>query len=69
LEEQDIVEARWPATMKERKAKVTKADEELDKDEFDAKVDDFINRFNQQLKLQRLDSIRYKEMIDRGGGK
>ncbi|KAL6220998.1 hypothetical protein ACLB2K_008751 [Fragaria x ananassa] len=32
----------------------------------DAKADDFINRFKQQLKLQRLDSLlRYKEMLQR----
>ncbi|XP_042414810.1 pathogen-associated molecular patterns-induced protein A70-like [Zingiber officinale] len=35
--------------------------------EVDARADDFINRFRQQLKLQRLDSIlRYKEMLGRG---
>ncbi|KAL3535611.1 hypothetical protein ACH5RR_004072 [Cinchona calisaya] len=35
----------------------------------DKKADDFINRFRQQLKLQRLDSIlRYKEMLSRGVG-
>ncbi|PKA57266.1 hypothetical protein AXF42_Ash002570 [Apostasia shenzhenica] len=33
----------------------------------DARADDFINRFRQQLHLQRLDSLlRFKEMIDRG---
>lgn len=32
----------------------------------DAKADDFINRFKQQLRLQRLDSLlRYKEMLQR----
>uniref|UniRef100_A0A1D1XNQ5 4-chlorobenzoate--CoA ligase n=1 Tax=Anthurium amnicola TaxID=1678845 RepID=A0A1D1XNQ5_9ARAE len=37
-------------------------------EEVDAKADDFINRFRQQLKLQRLDSImRYKEMLTRSG--
>ncbi|ERN19788.1 uncharacterized protein LOC18448183 [Amborella trichopoda] len=36
-------------------------------DEVDAKADDFINKFKQQLKLQRLESlVRYKEMINRG---
>lgn len=36
-------------------------------DEVDARADDFINRFRQQLKLQRLESIlRYKEMLSRG---
>ncbi|KAL6224182.1 hypothetical protein ACLB2K_003038 [Fragaria x ananassa] len=37
-----------------------------DDEEVDAKADDFINRFKQQLKLQRLDSLlRYKEMLKR----
>jgi hypothetical protein len=36
-------------------------------DEVDAKADDFINRFKQQLKLQRLDSIiRFKDASNRG---
>ncbi|WOL08173.1 hypothetical protein Cni_G16925 [Canna indica] len=36
-------------------------------DEVDARADDFINRFRQQLKLQRLESLlRYKEMLNRG---
>lgn len=35
----------------------------------DARADDFINRFRQQLKMQRLDSLlRYKEMSKRRGG-
>lgn len=64
FEEEDIVEARRPATVKEKgSAKATDADEGVD-----AKADDFINRFKQQLKLQRLDSIiRYKDMIGRSG--
>jgi hypothetical protein len=34
----------------------------------DAKADDFINKFKQQLKLQRVDSLlRYKEMMTRKG--
>ncbi|XP_075502089.1 pathogen-associated molecular patterns-induced protein A70-like [Primulina tabacum] len=37
-------------------------------DAVDAKADDFINRFRQQLKMQRLDSLlRYKDMLKRGG--
>lgn len=52
--------AKRPATMEER-------EEEEEDVEVDARADDFINRFKQQLKLQRLDSIiRYKEMINRG---
>lgn len=62
FEETDIVEALRPVTVRERSAKVTDVDEEVD-----AKADDFINKFKQQLKLQRVDSImRYKEVINRG---
>lgn len=62
FEETDIVEARRPVTVRERGAKVTDVDEEVD-----ARADDFINKFKQQLKLQRIDSImRYKEVINRG---
>lgn len=65
FEEDEVVESRRPATAREVKSKVTEADEEVD-----AKADDFINRFKQQLKLQRLDSIsRYKDMINRGSDK
>ncbi|KAF7830466.1 pathogen-associated molecular patterns-induced protein A70 [Senna tora] len=65
FKEDDIVENRRPATMKEAKVSESEADEEVD-----AKADDFINKFKQQLKLQRLDSImRYKDMIHRGSGK
>ncbi|KAK7310713.1 hypothetical protein RJT34_08391 [Clitoria ternatea] len=68
FKEDDIVESRRPATVREGKVScdtAATADEEVD-----AKADDFINRFKQQLKLQRLDSImRYKEMIGRGAAK
>ncbi|KAL6536229.1 hypothetical protein OROGR_012801 [Orobanche gracilis] len=61
FEEEKIVEARRPETVRE-KARVTEGDQEVD-----AKADDFIQKFKQQLKLQRLDSIiRYKDMIGRG---
>ncbi|KAM5566034.1 pathogen-associated molecular patterns-induced protein A70 [Rosa sericea] len=61
----DIVESRRPATVKEKKTKAAEDDTEVD-----AKADDFINKFKQQLKLQRLDSIiRYKGMINRGSDK
>ncbi|KAJ0031026.1 hypothetical protein Pint_12963 [Pistacia integerrima] len=53
FEEEDIVETRRPATTKEGKAKVTQVVD----DEVDAKADDFIYKFKQQLKLQRIDSI------------
>ncbi|XP_062232013.1 pathogen-associated molecular patterns-induced protein A70-like [Phragmites australis] len=36
----------------------------------DARADDFINKFRQQLQLQRLNSLlNYKEMLNRGGSK
>ncbi|CAK9180013.1 unnamed protein product [Ilex paraguariensis] len=64
-EEEDIVESRRPATVRETNARVTDWDEEVD-----AKAGDFINKFKQQLKLQRLDSIiRSKDMIGGGSGK
>ena len=52
-EEEDInnIESRRPATVREGKVSVTE-DEEVD-----AKADDFIKKFKQQLKLQRLDSL------------
>lgn len=58
----EAVDRRRPATARERKE---------DEDEaVDRRADDFINRFREQLKLQRLDSIlRYKEMINRGAGR
>ncbi|KAK1372582.1 DUF761 domain-containing protein/DUF4408 domain-containing protein [Heracleum sosnowskyi] len=63
FEESDIVEIRRPATVREKKS--TEPDEEVD-----AKADDFINKFKQQLKLQRMNSIiRYKEVISRGSAK
>ncbi|BAT82508.1 hypothetical protein LR48_Vigan07g257000 [Vigna angularis] len=65
FKEEDIVENRRPATVREAKVNGAVVD-----DEVDAKADDFINKFKQQLKLQRLDSImRYKEMIGRGSAK
>ncbi|KAL6215310.1 hypothetical protein ACLB2K_014741 [Fragaria x ananassa] len=61
---EDILESRRPATVREKKA------DHEDDEEVDAKADDFINRFKQQLKLQRIDSIiRYKDMITRGSDK
>lgn len=67
FEEDDIVESRRPATVRELNHKDT---EEEDDAEVDARADDFINKFKQQLKLQRIDSIiRYKEMIGRGTDK
>ncbi|GER32104.1 hypothetical protein STAS_08159 [Striga asiatica] len=65
FEEEKIVEARRPATVRERRgnnAKTAEGDHEVD-----ARADDFINKFKEQLKLQRLDSIiRYKDTIGKG---
>ncbi|KAI4376988.1 hypothetical protein MLD38_014687 [Melastoma candidum] len=47
----ELVEKRRPVTVREGKGK-SGGDEEVD-----AKADDFINRFKQQLKLQRMDSL------------
>lgn len=62
-EKEGSPERRRPATVKERKPPAMDGEDER----VDEKADDFINRFKQQLKLQRLDSIlRYKEMLSRG---
>ncbi|XP_026452724.1 uncharacterized protein LOC113353293 [Papaver somniferum] len=68
FEEEDIVQTpKRPSTVKEGKKKCNDLQSFGDDEEVDAKADDFINRFKQQLKLQRLDSIlRYKETIKRG---
>lgn len=59
-EEEDEEYERRPATARRRAAG----------EEVDGKANDFINKFRQQLKLQRMDSIvRYNEMIDRGAGR
>ena len=57
-EEREKVERRRPATTRASEKTVMIADEEVD-----ARADDFINRFKQQLKLQRLESLlRRKKM-------
>ncbi|XP_010262112.1 PREDICTED: uncharacterized protein LOC104600711 [Nelumbo nucifera] len=67
FEEEDIVERRRPSTVRENESKASDLQSVGVDEEVDAKADDFINRFKQQLKLQRLDSImRYKEMLSRG---
>lgn len=51
LDENDVVPRREKASLG-------------DDEEVDAKADDFINRFKQQLRLQRLDSLlRYRELL------
>ncbi|PON50476.1 hypothetical protein PanWU01x14_223410 [Parasponia andersonii] len=65
------VERRRPATARvekkteKRSVKGGEAAPSWDSDDgVDAKADDFINRFKQQLKLQRLDSLkRFSEML------
>lgn len=64
-----VTELRQPETAREPgvKKKGQVAAEVKEAEEIDAKADDFINRFKQQLRLQRLDSImRYTEMLRRG---
>ncbi|KAF3794879.1 hypothetical protein EJ110_NYTH06456 [Nymphaea thermarum] len=47
--------------------RVEEFDDDSAGEEVDAKADDFINRFKQQLQLQRMESImRHKEMLNRG---
>ncbi|XP_010905629.2 pathogen-associated molecular patterns-induced protein A70 [Elaeis guineensis] len=63
FEEAEIVRRPAAARSRVRAALVVEEEEE----EVDARADAFINRFKQQLQLQRLDSIlRYKEMLNRG---
>ncbi|KAJ6913994.1 hypothetical protein NC651_016294 [Populus alba x Populus x berolinensis] len=50
--EREEVERRRPATTRASEKTVLIGDEEVD-----ARADDFINRFKQQLKLQRLESL------------
>ncbi|CAO2816692.1 unnamed protein product [Amaranthus hypochondriacus] len=52
------------------KTHVETVDEEFEEIGVDAKADDFINKFREQLQLQRKDSIlRYKEMVSRTSAK
>ncbi|KAK8660630.1 hypothetical protein V6N13_051552 [Hibiscus sabdariffa] len=58
-EEEEAVERRRPATSRMEKTTSLGDDQSVD-----AKADDFINKFKQQLKLQRLDSLlRYRDML------
>ncbi|CAK9140535.1 unnamed protein product [Ilex paraguariensis] len=66
------VDHRRPATVRERKGKGkwSETASSGEDETVDAKADDFIERFKQQLKLQRLDSLlRVKEMLNRGAGR
>nr|DAD48994.1 TPA_asm: hypothetical protein HUJ06_018931 [Nelumbo nucifera] len=57
-EEEDlIVDRRRPSTVRENKSRGSDMETFGMDEEVDAKADDFINRFKQQLKLQRLDSL------------
>ncbi|KAL4319600.1 hypothetical protein GQ457_18G001370 [Hibiscus cannabinus] len=61
-EEEEVVERRRPATSRMEKTTSLGDDQSVD-----AKADDFINKFKQQLKLQRLDSLlRYRDMLRSG---
>uniref|UniRef100_A0A175YJM0 DUF4408 domain-containing protein n=1 Tax=Daucus carota subsp. sativus TaxID=79200 RepID=A0A175YJM0_DAUCS len=54
-------------SLKENKEQVMKESKEQGDEQVDAKAENFINRFKQQLKMQRLDSIkRYTDMLTRG---
>ncbi|KAJ4950937.1 hypothetical protein NE237_027769 [Protea cynaroides] len=68
FEEEESIDRHRPSTLKEVKSRSASELQHFgEDDEVDAKADDFINRFKQQLKLQRLDSfMRYKEMLTRG---
>ncbi|KAK2987539.1 hypothetical protein RJ640_021593 [Escallonia rubra] len=64
-EQTEEIDRRRPATVRVGEAASFGDDEGVD-----AKADDFISKFKQQLKLQRVDSlVRYKEMLGRGTGK
>ncbi|KAI3692581.1 hypothetical protein L6452_32399 [Arctium lappa] len=54
--EEEFVEGRRPATMRERKSAVRMTEDDDDV-EVDAKADDFINKFKNDLMLQRIESI------------
>ncbi|KAL2510030.1 hypothetical protein Fot_33677 [Forsythia ovata] len=59
---EDIVEASGQGTRRKKGNNKLLEDHEVN-----AKADDFTNKFKQQLKLHRLDSIiRLKDMIGRG---
>ncbi|XP_072995522.1 uncharacterized protein [Typha latifolia] len=63
-------ESQPPPTVAEGRIKKTASSSSAfagEDEEVDARADDFINRFKQQLKLQRLNSLlNYTEMLNRG---
>ncbi|KZV29649.1 hypothetical protein F511_00927 [Dorcoceras hygrometricum] len=60
--------ASAPAAEEEEEEGGKISEQRGDDEAVDARADDFINRFRQQLKMQRVDSLlRYKEMLKRGG--
>jgi Cotton fibre expressed protein len=53
--------------MKVRQRRSFRGRDVVTEEGVDARADDFINRFKEQLKIQRLNSIlNYKEMLNRG---
>ncbi|OIS99891.1 PREDICTED: uncharacterized protein LOC109230384 [Nicotiana attenuata] len=66
-EEEEVVVRQRPATVREKKQGMKKSFGRDDEATVDRKADDFISKFREQLKMQRIDSIqRYKEMLNRG---
>ncbi|CAO2183107.1 unnamed protein product [Urochloa humidicola] len=58
---------RAPAQRAQLVARAEEEEEDAAAVSVDARADDFINRFRQQLQLQRLNSLlNYKEMLSRG---
>ncbi|XP_059633105.1 pathogen-associated molecular patterns-induced protein A70 [Cornus florida] len=65
FEEVEVVDHELPETKEKGSDTASLKEDEA----VDAKADDFINRFRQQLKMQRLDSLkRFKDMLSRGSG-
>ncbi|XP_022147572.1 uncharacterized protein LOC111016466 [Momordica charantia] len=63
-EEASVIERRRPATSRAEIGERETAPGEEEEEEVDARADDFINKFKQQLKLQRLESLlRYRDAI------
>ncbi|KAK1363676.1 pathogen-associated molecular patterns-induced protein A70-like [Heracleum sosnowskyi] len=63
-----VKERKKNKTSGRREAAVVKTVSFKGDEQVDAKADDFINRFKQQLKIQRIDSIkRYTEMLTGSG--